>query len=98
VDAVDAPDAPLGVGEAARVAMHDRVVGHARTEWIVLLLLRVLGPLALFLGVRAGALLGAPLARGGRSDLDRVLRDLAAARLLGDRGELVGRLVDGLEV
>src|SRR4029453_8064445 len=94
--AVHAPDAPLGVGEAARVAVHDRVVGHARAERVVLVLLGALGALALLLGVRAGPLLGTPLARGRRGDLDRVLGHLAAARVLGDRGELVGRLVDRL--
>jgi hypothetical protein len=74
------------------------VVGHARAEGIVLLLLRVLGSLALLLRVGAGAFLGAPLAGGRGGDLDRVPGDLAAARVLGDRGELVRGLVDRLQV
>src|SRR3954464_13104227 len=36
--------------------------------------------------------------RGGRADLDRVARDLAAARALGQALELVGRLVDRLQM
>ena len=56
------------------------------------------GPAALLLGVGAGALLGAPLSRGRGADLDRVAADLAAARILGEPLELVGGLVDGLQV
>ena len=99
VDAVDAADAPLGIGEAARVAVHDRVVGHARAERVVLAARSAsCGALALLLGVGARALLGAALARGGRGDLDGVAGDLAAARLLGELLELVGGLVDRLQV
>ena len=98
VDAVDAAHAPLRIGQAARVAVHDRVVGHARGERVVLGLVGVLRALALLLRVRAGALLGAALAGRGRRDLDRVLGDAPAARVLGDRGELVGGLVDRLQV
>ena len=36
VDAGDRADAPLRVGQAARVAVHDRVVGHAAAERVVL--------------------------------------------------------------
>ena len=36
VDARDRADAPLRVAQAARVAVHDRVVGHARAEGVVL--------------------------------------------------------------
>ena len=36
VDARDLADAPLRIGEAARVAVHDRVVGNARAERVVL--------------------------------------------------------------
>ena len=35
VDPGDAADAPLRVAEAARVAVHDRVVGHAAAERVV---------------------------------------------------------------
>ena len=98
VDAGDGADAPLGVGQAARVAVDDRVVGHAAAERVVL---------GAILGRRAGALLGlvrAParllaLAAGGRgADLDRVARDAAAARALGQALELVGGLVDRLQM
>ena len=99
VDAADRPDAPLGVGQAARVAVHDRVVGHARAERVVLLRGRPPRPRA-----RCSRLVGAPALLGARracrrgADLDRVARDLAAARALGEALELVGRLVDRLEV
>jgi hypothetical protein len=98
VDAVDAADAPLGIRQAARVAVHDRVVGDARGERVVL---RAVGRLlagALLLLVRAAALLRAALARRSGADLDGVARDLTAARLLGELLELVGGLVDGLQV
>src|SRR4029079_6166720 len=49
LDARDRAHAPLRVAQAARVAVHDRVVGHARAERVVL------GPVG---GLRAGALLG----------------------------------------
>ena len=98
VDPVHAADAPLGIGEAARVAVHDRVVGHARAERVVARLVGGRGALALLLGVRPRALLRAPLARGRGADLDRVARDLAAARPLGELLELVGGLVDRLQV
>ena len=64
----------------------------------MLALVLVLRPPALLLLVGARALLRAPLARGLAGHLDGVARDLAAARLLGEPGELVGRLVDGLQV
>ena len=48
--------------------------------------------------VGAAALLGARLARGRGADLDRVARHAPAARALGQAIELVGRLVDRLEV
>ena len=98
VDPAHRADAPLGVGQAARVAVHDRVIGHARAERVVD------GAVA---GCGAGALLGlvgAPsllLARGAcgrRADLDGVARDPPAARGLGDPLELVGGLVDRLQV
>ena len=54
--------------------------------------------LALGLLVGAPALLGARRARRRGVDLDGVARDLAAARSLGQALELVGRLVDRLEV
>jgi hypothetical protein len=44
------------------------------------------------------ALLGPALAGRGGADLDRVARDLAAARLLGELLELVRRLVDRLQM
>ena len=68
VDAVDAADAPLGIGEAARVAVHDRVVGHARGERVVLLAIlpraraRAARPRR-----RAGPPRRAPCARPGRT-------------------------------
>ena len=93
------PDAPLGIGQAARVAVHDRVVGHARAERVVLLRgRRSLLALALLLLVGARALLGAALAGGGGADLDGVARDPPAAGLLGERLELVGGLVDRLQM
>ncbi len=98
VDAVDAADAPLGIRQAARVAVHDRVVGHARAERVVLRAVGVGVALALLLLVRALTLLGAALARRGRADLHGVARDLAAARVLGQLLELVGGLVDRLQV
>ena len=98
VDAVDAADAPLGIGEAARVAVHDRVVGDARGERVVLLAVGGVLAGALLGLVGALALLGARLARRGGGDLDGVAADLAAARVLGQALELVGRLVDRLEV
>ena len=98
VDARDRADAPLRVAQAARVAVHDRVVGHARAERVVL------GPVggvlagALLGLVGAPALLGARLARGRGGDLDRVARHAPAARALGQRDELVGRVVDRLQM
>ncbi len=74
------------------------MVGDARAERVVLLLLGRLGPLALLLGVVARALLGAALARGGGGDLHRVLGDALTARFLGELLELVGGLVDRLQV
>jgi hypothetical protein len=64
----------------------------------VLLAVGVLGAAALLLGVRPGALLGAPLARGGGGDLDGVARHPPAAGILREALELVGGLVDGLQV
>src|SRR6185295_11398011 len=92
VDAVDAAHAPLRIREAARVAVHDRVVGHTRGERVVLLAVGGVFAGALLGLVRAGALLGARLARRLRRDLDGVARHLAAARVLGQALELVGRL------
>src|SRR3712207_9176815 len=59
------------------------VVGHARAERVVLLLVRRRGPRPLLLLVGAPAGLLARLARGGGGHLDRVLGHPAAARLLG---------------
>jgi hypothetical protein len=78
--------------------MHDRVVGHARAERIVLGLVGGRGAGALLGLVGAPALLGARLARCGGADLDRVARDAPAARALGQRDELVGGVVDRLQV
>ncbi len=78
--------------------MHDRVVGNAAAEWIVF---------GAILGRRAGALLGlvraparllALAARGCGTDLDGVRRDLPPARALRQALELVGGLVDRLQV
>ena len=98
VDAGHRPDAPLGVGHAARIAVHDRVVGHPRGERVVLGAVGVGGALALLLLVGAPAGLLARDARRRGAGPDGVLRDAAAARALGQRDELVGRLVDRLEV
>ena len=72
VDAGDLADAPLGVGEAARVAVHDRVVGDLRAERVVLRAIGLGGAPALLLLVGAAALLLARLAGRGGADLDRV--------------------------
>ena len=98
VDAGHAADAPLRIGHAARVAVHDRVVGHLAAERVVRPAVGLLRALALGLLVGAPALLGARRARRRRVDLDGVARDLPAARALGQALELVGRLVDRLEV
>ena len=98
VDARDRPDAPFRIGEAARVAVDDRVVGHARAERVVACAVRrrprgrAARPRR-----RVGPPRRAP-ACGGGADLDRVARDPAAARALGDALELVGGLVDRLQV
>ena len=98
VDAGDGTHPPLGVGEAAGIAVHDGVVGHARAEGVVL------GAIG---GVGAGALLGlvgraagllAGTAGGGGARPDGVARDASAARALRQALELVGGLVDRLEV
>ncbi|MDX6714373.1 MAG: UDP-N-acetylmuramate dehydrogenase, partial [Baekduia sp.] len=89
---------PLRVREAARVPVHDRVVRHPRAERVVLGAVGVVLAAALLLGVGARALLGPALAGGLRADLDRAAGDLAAARLLRELLELVGGLVDRLEV
>ena len=98
VDPGHAADAPLRVGDAARVAVHDRVVGHLRAERVVGLAVGGMRAGALLGLVGAAAVLGARLARRRGADLDRVARHLAAARSLGQALELVGRLVDRLEV
>ena len=53
VDPVDGADAPLGIGQAARIAVDDRVVGHPRRERVVAGAVLVGGPAALLLGVGA---------------------------------------------
>ncbi|MCW3023482.1 MAG: UDP-N-acetylmuramate dehydrogenase [Conexibacter sp.] len=78
--------------------MDDRVVGDARAERVVLLRLLGVRPARLLLLVVAAPGLGARGAGGGGADLDGVARDAAAARALGEALELVGGLVDGLEV
>ena len=98
VDAGHAPHAPFRIGRAARVAVDDRVVGDPRAERIVLLALLGRGRCALLGLVRAPAFLLAGLARRGRRDLDGVAADPPTARLLGELLELVGRLVDRLQV
>ena len=99
VDAGDRADAPLRVAEAARVAMDDGVVrAPARRTGRCVRDRRRRARCALLVLVGARAGLGARLARRGGADLDRRRRDPAAARALGQRLELVGRLVDRLEV
>src|SRR5262249_49288123 len=98
VDAVDAAHAPLRIRQAARVAVDDGVVGHARPEGVVLLARGVLLAAALLPRVGARALLGAALAGGRRRNLYGILRNAAATRLLGQLLELVGRLVDRLQM
>jgi hypothetical protein len=56
------------------------------------------GPLALLFGVSASAFLRASLARRCGAHLDRAGGDLAAARLLRELLQLVGRLVHRLQV
>src|SRR4029078_1517013 len=53
---------------------------------------------ALVLGVRSRALLGAALAGRRGADLHRVLADAGGARPPGELFELVGRLVDRLQM
>ncbi len=98
VDAGDRADAPLRVGQAARIAVHDGVIGHAAGERIVF---------RFVFGLRASALLGFVVAPSGLLALasrragagaDGVSRDLAAAHALGEALELVGRLVDRLQM
>ena len=98
VDAVDAAHAPLRIGEAARVAVHDRVVGQAGAERVVLGAVGLVLAPALVLRVRPRSLLRAPLARRGGADLDGVARHAPAAEVLREALELVGRLVDRLQV
>ena len=71
--------APLGIGDAARVAVDDRVVGHAAAERVVLGALLGVLPRALlgFVGAPAGLLAFA--ARRGGAHFDGVARDLSAA-------------------
>ncbi len=98
VDARDSAHAPLGVRQAARVAVDHGVVGHAAAERVVFgAVLRVrTGALLGF--VRAPARLFALAAGGGGAHFDGVARHVAAARALGEALELVGRLVDRLQV
>ena len=98
VDPGHGADAPLGIGDAARVAVHDRVVGHARAERVVLGAVLGGGPRALLLLVGAAARLLAGLPRGGRGHLDRVAGNPPASDRLGQLLELVGGLVDRLKV
>ncbi len=98
VDAGDGADAPLGVGEAAGVAVDDRVVGHAAAERVVFGAVFGHRSRPLFGLVGAPARLLALTARGGGADFDGVRRDFAAARALCQALELVGGLVDRLEV
>ena len=98
VDPGHAADAPLGVCDAARVAVHDGVVRDLRGEGIVRLAVGGMRALALLGLVGAAALLGARLACRRGAHLDGVARDLPAARSLGQALELVGRLVDRLEM
>src|SRR6202035_3616632 len=91
-------DSPLGVGEAARVTMDDRVIRDPRPERVVL---------GAVLRRRASSLLGlvcpstgigAGLARRGRGRANGSARDSAAAGRFREALELVGALVDRLEV
>ena len=92
------PDAPLGVGLAARIAVHDRVVGDAAPERIVLgAIARPARARAARLRRRACPPPRAPCARRRRSR-GRRFGDAPAARALRDPLELVGGLVDRLEV
>ena len=68
-------DAPLRVGQAARVAVHDRVVGHAAGERVVLgAARRPARGRAARPRRRGGPPPRARAARGGGADLDRVAR------------------------
>src|SRR3954462_10879163 len=66
VDAADRADAPLGIGQAAGVAVDDRVVGDAGAEGVVLLTVGGRGTRPLLLLVSAAAGLFARTACGGR--------------------------------
>src|SRR6185437_14826075 len=98
VDPGDRAHAPLRVGEAAGIAVHDRVVGHAAGERIVLGFVRSLGAGALLGFVGAATRLLALAPGGGRGGAHGALGDPAPARALGQALELVGRLVDRLQV
>src|SRR5204863_9793414 len=71
---------------------------EARAERVVLGAIGVGGAPALFLLVGAAALFGAGRAGSGGTDLDGVAADAPAARALRQRLELVGGLVDRLQV
>src|SRR5450759_798902 len=82
VDPFHRADAPLGVGQAAGVAVDHRVVGHAAAEGVVLrAVLRVFARALLGL-VGAPPRLFALPARSCRADADGVARDLPPARSL----------------
>ena len=78
--------------------MHDRVVGDARAERVVLGPIGGRGLTALLLLVGAAASLLAGSARGGGRRPHGVAADAASAGLLGELLELVGGLIDRLEM
>jgi ATP-binding cassette ChvD family protein len=78
--------------------MDDRMVGHSAREGVVLGALMRLRAGALLCFVRSPAGLLALLARGGGARADGVGRHAAAARPFGQPLQLVGRLVDRLQV
>ena len=79
VDPRHAADAPLGIGDATGIAVHDGVVGDLRGERIIGFAVGSVLARALLGLVCAAALLSTRVARGRGADLDRVARDRATA-------------------
>src|SRR5579875_2719074 len=98
VDAGDGADPPLRVGEAAGVAVDDRVVGHPCAKRIVLFPFGFCFPAALLGFVGAAAFFGAgPPCRLGRCP-HRAPAHPSAPGGFGKVLEVVGRLVDRLQM
>jgi len=98
IDPRDLSDAPLGVRQAARVAVDDGVVGDPVAERVVALAVLCVLAGALLGFVCALALFGPGFSRRRGARLDRARTDPPAARLVGQLLELVGGFVDRLQV